>query len=92
MALSDAKDWAGRSVLANAATVLLFSAKRAKRSRLELSVGGGTRGGAVEVVVVGGWVGRVMGREKAELLDDLDGSLGSSLIIDHASKEIRNVD
>ena len=44
----------GRSVLAAAATVLRFSAKRAKRSRLELSVGGGTRGGAVEVVVVGG--------------------------------------
>ena len=38
-------------------------------------------------------MGKVMGREKAELLDDLDGSLGSSLIIDHASKEIiRNVD
>ena len=35
-------------------------------------------------------MGKVMGREKAELLD-LDGSLGSSLI-DHASKEIRNVD
>ena len=86
MALSDAKDWAGRSVLANAATVLLFSAKRAKRSRLELSVGGGTRGGAVEVVVVGGWVGKVIGREKAEL--DLDGGFGSSL---HASEE-RNID
>ena len=57
---------AGRSALASWAAVLLLSANLAKRSRLELSVGGGTRGGASVVVVVGAAVGRVIGgREKA---------------------------
>ena len=57
---------AGRSALASWAAVLLLSANLAKRSRLELSVGGGTRGGASVEVVVGAAVGRVIGgREKA---------------------------
>ena len=56
----------GRSALASWAAVLLLSANLAKRSRLELSVGGGTRGGASVVVVVGAAVGKVIGgREKA---------------------------
>ena len=55
----------GRSALASWAAVLLLSANLAKRSRLELSVGGGIRGGASVVVVVGAAVGRVIGgREK----------------------------
>ena len=53
------------SARASWAAVLLLSANLAKRSLLELSVGGGTRGGASVVVVVGAAVGRVIGgREK----------------------------
>ena len=79
----------GFSVLAAelAATVLRFSASRANKSRLELSVGGGERGVGVVVVVVGGAVGRVMGREK-EGLEDLDGGFGSSLIMHQRRKEM----
>ena len=72
--------------MAEAATVLRFSASRANRSRLELSVGGGDRGVGVVVVVVGGAVGRVMGREKEGL--DLDGGFGSSLIMHQRRKEM----
>ncbi len=60
---------------------VLRSAKRANKSRLELSVGGGTRGGALVVVVVVAAVGRVIGgREKAGREElDLDGAFFSSL-------------
>ena len=50
------------------AAVLRFSAKRAKRSSLELSVAGGTREGVVVVVVVGAAVGKVMGGRENELV------------------------
>lgn len=74
----------GRSALASWAAVLLLSANLAKRSRLELSVGGGTRGGASVVVVVGAAVGRVIGgREKGPggELNDVGFLIFSSLII-----------
>ena len=73
----------GRSALASWAAVLLLSANLAKRSRLELSVGGGTRGGASVVVVVGAAVGRVIGgREKGPggELNDVGFLIFSSLI------------
>ena len=50
------------------AAVLRFSAKRAKRSSLELSVAGGIRDGVVVVVVVGAAVGKVMGGRLKELV------------------------
>ena len=49
-------------------------------------MGGGDRGVGVVVVVVGGAVGRVMGREKEGL--DLDGGFGSSLIMHQRRKEM----
>ena len=69
-------------LLAACAAVLRFSARRAKRSRLELSVGGGTRGWAVVAVVVGAAVGKVIGgREKLEVLDEVTEASLSSLRI-----------
>lgn len=75
----------------SAAAVRRFSAKRASKSRLELSVGGGWRGGAIVVVVVVAAVGKVMGgRENTgdeEL--DLDPDDFLSSLINHAEDKTR---
>lgn len=73
----------------SAAAVRRFSAKRASKSRLELSVGGGWRGGAMVVVVVVAAVGKVMGGRENTGDEELDLEPDDFLssLINHAEQD-----